>query len=290
MDVLLAVSCSAAYWFALHLSLRDVRFFAWCVKDIRKAALDDNIYISWRENSALFTRLLGHGLIWACVLTAVYREGDSLSSPFLDFSYFQYLFWSFVRAFGTSLVLFIGPITERLVLRINEPLLPSTSLLTLERIVAPTSEELFFRLALFRLLRARLPQTQVFIGAGCFALLHIPKFCYFLADDIRIHRITATEKSEPRDRVDDAVLRGLLKNFLTQVASGVVLTFCFAVVVGSVYVYLYNSDISHLIVIHWLCNCFGVPQFLSSRHGFIPRCVVSVSYIAGVAFWWRYVL
>lgn len=361
MDVGLVFLSSAVYFASAHVSRKDARFFYWVLRDCEKAALSpEGFYLDWKGRRAIRMRLCSHMAL--LLVTAISCMTRSFSTMEILHSTTEYhgeapaawgwaalsciarladvaslnttAMWKQITLACTvclqTLALFTGPVAESVLLTSTptffsrDNVFYSDWLLMVNFFLSTCCEEIVFRWFHTYLLRRRCNAVQVVVSGIAFVVAHVPKFCYFLCDDIRCesselakrdgarrvntewstatrdgdvpssHRFTSTTATRHAgfDRLPAMRLSAVKKEIWELMWQQCAITFVFGTVVCLFFIFVYDQRVVPLIVMHCVCNVMGFPKFefaryLSRRRApcFYRALFVCLCYVAGVVSW-----
>ncbi|KPI82992.1 CAAX prenyl protease 2 putative peptidase with unknown catalytic mechanism (family U48) [Leptomonas seymouri] len=279
MDYLICTGASFAFIASFYMWPQERRFMYWGIRSLRIATEDSTIYIDRDSDDTIRRRTIS--FLQICALSSAFLASRSVFSAKTPPSSVRGLLLSTGRAATSALVLFTGPLVDKVALR---EFVVEESWLRRWRtyFLCPIGEELFFRGTLFALLSRRSHAAQIGVAALLFALSHSHHVVSWACEEY-------IDRSAEATVINDADLqRTCWRAAARKLAFVYVFTGAFGALSGYYYLHICEGSISAIAVVHAICNVIGPPTFAVLRSpSFSPlmKLVSATAYVSGVAGW-----
>lgn len=287
---------------------RDFAFVSTAIVDLRKASVDDSLYVDRNSDATILRRTVSLAVVVGasgCFLWSEHQgrtAGDSVnlsvSSAPVGNSCQR------IKAVLSVVALFAGHIAEEgcdvLYGLPNDR--SSAVRFFRDTVLCPFGEEVFFRGVLFVVLRSRSETACVLLSALLFSLSHAHHVVSWAAEECRrrvgVGKVPADSSGEAEDSwefVEDTeagdVVAASWRAAAVRASRTMIITGVFGLLSGYYYCRGCRRSIVTVGVVHSLCNFLGPPTFQCFRRNGhsnlsgIRRCVSLVTYVVGIAVW-----
>lgn len=284
MDYVCCAGASVAFVASFYVWPRERRFVFCGVRSLRRATQDSSIYID--RDSAATIRRRSFSLLLNCVLSCAFLAFRTTSSPAISVVRQHQRLLCTARAATSTIVLFTGPIVDKLLLRsftVEESWLQCWR----SYFLCPIGEELFFRGVLFSILRYHSSWAQISVAALLFALSHTHHVVSWACDEY-LDRVAEAPQDDGEAGVDIDAQRACWRAAMRKLGFVYGYTGAFGGLSGYYYLRICNGSISAVAVVHSICNFLGPPDFALLRSSFsspLAKTVGATAYVIGIVGW-----
>jgi prenyl protein peptidase len=288
MDYVLCAGASVAFIASFYVWPRERRFLCAGVRSLHTATQDRTLYVDRDSDSTIRRRSLS--FLQNCVVSGAFLAVQSAASSSCGGSGFLHRrrLFPIGRAAACTLLLFAGPVGDRLILR---DFSVEASWLRRWRsyVLCPIGEELFFRGVLLSLLHRRSSGTQIAVAALLFALSHSHHIVSWACDEY-IDRACGTAQCDADhvDAADAELQRTCWRAALRKLLFVYSYTGVFGALSGYYYLNVCEGCIGATAAVHAVCNFIGPPEFAVLRSPYTTpaaRVVSAIAYVGGVVGW-----